>query len=109
MKDIKRKKGFTLVELLAVIAIVAILVIIALPNIMGYFNTSKRKTFVLEAKSLYKAAIEKKLLDSNENYVYSTGFLDITGGKDLEYSISTNKNGQVICFQVANSKSMFKY
>ncbi len=42
------KKGFTLVELLAVIAILAILVIIALPNVMGMFNTAKENSFNTE-------------------------------------------------------------
>ena len=32
------KKGFTLVELLAVIAILAILVIVAMPNVLGRFK-----------------------------------------------------------------------
>ena len=32
------KKGFTLVQLLAVIAILAVLVIIALPNVLKMFN-----------------------------------------------------------------------
>ena len=32
------KKGFTLVELLAVIAILALLIIIALPNVLEMFN-----------------------------------------------------------------------
>ena len=50
----KNKKGFTLVELLAVIAILAILVIIALPNVMGMFNTAKSKSFVTEAQAIYK-------------------------------------------------------
>ena len=34
------KKGFTLVELLAVIAIVVILVVIAIPNILKMFNSN---------------------------------------------------------------------
>ena len=33
-----KKKGFTLVELLAVIAILAILVIVAMPNVLGMFK-----------------------------------------------------------------------
>lgn len=33
-----KKDGFTLVELLAVIAILALLVIIALPNVLKIFN-----------------------------------------------------------------------
>ena len=39
-----KKKGFTLVELLAVIAILALLVIIALPNVLKMFNQAKKDT-----------------------------------------------------------------
>ena len=35
------KKGFTLVELLAVIAILALLVIVAMPNVLEMFNACK--------------------------------------------------------------------
>ncbi|UKI58404.1 MAG: prepilin-type N-terminal cleavage/methylation domain-containing protein [Clostridium sp.] len=37
------KKGFTLVELLAVIAILAILVLVAVPNVLGMFNNAKKR------------------------------------------------------------------
>ena len=40
------KKGFTLVELLAVIAILALIVIIALPNVFSMFNEAKKDTFL---------------------------------------------------------------
>lgn len=49
-----KKKGFTLVELLAVIAILAILVVIAMPNVLGMFNSSKKNTFVTEVQSILK-------------------------------------------------------
>lgn len=52
------KKGFTLVELLAVIAILSILVIIAIPNVIGLYNKSKRKLFVTEVKTVYKKVEE---------------------------------------------------
>lgn len=39
------KRGFTLVELLAVIAILALLVIIALPNVLSMFNNAKKIYF----------------------------------------------------------------
>ena len=48
------KKGFTLVELLAVIAILALLIIIALPNVLEMFNRVKKEIFLTEAKNLYK-------------------------------------------------------
>ena len=44
-----KHKGFTLVELLAVIAILALLVIIALPNVLKMFNQAKKfLMFILE-------------------------------------------------------------
>lgn len=58
------KKGFTLVELLAVIAILAILVIIALPNVMGMFNSAKESTFVTEVQSIYKQVATDFVKDS---------------------------------------------
>ena len=109
MKIRKRKKGFTLVELLAVIAILAILVIIAMPNIMGLFRTARKNAFAIEAKNLYKAVIQKNLFNNSGDQLYSTGSLDISGGKDLEYSILTNKTGQIICFQVADQDYMWIY
>ncbi len=59
-----KKKGFTLVELLAVIAILAILVIIALPNVLGMFNSAKKNTFVTELQSIYDTASKQFISDS---------------------------------------------
>ena len=105
----KNKKGFTLVELLAVVAVLAILVIIAMPNILGLFKTARKNTFIVESRTLYNEVKKQELFDSNKSKIYSTGTLDISGGKDLEYSISTNESGQIICFQVANSQYMWIY
>ena len=59
-----RKKGFTLVELLAVIAILALLIIIALPNIMSLFNSSKKESFTTEIKTIARAAEQQWMNDS---------------------------------------------
>ena len=42
----KNRKGFTLVELLAVIVILAIIMIIAIPSVLGTLETARQKTFV---------------------------------------------------------------
>ena len=58
---IMNKKGFTLVELLAVIAFLAILVIIALPNVLGMFNQAKMDTFTTETKEMVKITQQQYL------------------------------------------------
>ena len=58
------KKGFTLVELLAVVAILSILVIIALPNIMGMFSNAKERLFLTEVKRIYRGALQWQDLKS---------------------------------------------
>ena len=42
----KNRKGFTLVELLAVIVILANIMIIAIPSVLGTLETARQKTFV---------------------------------------------------------------
>ena len=102
------KKGFTLVELLAVIAILAILVIIALPNVIKLYNNAKKNTFLTEAKTVYKEAANKYITESMKgnkvNYISSTkNSLELNGSKDIEYKISLNNDGSIRRFQVKNN------
>ena len=60
------KKGFTLVELLAVIAILSILVIIAIPNVIDLYIKSKKEIFVTEVKNVYKK-VEETYISSKLN------------------------------------------
>ena len=94
------KKGFTLVELLAVIAILAILVIIALPNVMGMFNTAKQNSFNTEVKEIYKTAQQKWMIDhmattGQQTYTRSSMEKDLSGRKEIEFSITFEKSGKV--------------
>ena len=57
-------KGFTLVELLAVIVILAIIMIIAIPNVLNVLNTSKQKTFGEYVTKVYTKAQEQRVSDS---------------------------------------------
>lgn len=56
MKKSTNKKGFTLVELIVVIAIIGVLAAILVPSMMGYVKSSKISAANSSAKSVYNAA-----------------------------------------------------
>ena len=56
MNKINNKKGFTLVELLAVIVIMGILMMVAIPSVTRTIENSRKDTFVDIAKSYANAA-----------------------------------------------------
>ena len=56
MKKIKNNnKGFTLIELLAVIVILAILVMVAIPAVTKYLESSRQNTYIDTARSAVDA------------------------------------------------------
>ena len=103
------KKGFTLVELLAVIAILAILVIIALPNVIKLFNDSKKNSFLTEAKTVYSEVSKKYISESMKgnklSYVSSEDDtkLEMTG-RDLQYCVLLNTDGTIKSMKVSNGE-----
>lgn len=54
-KNLKNKKGFTLVEVIVVIVIIAILAAIMLPSLTGYIDEANGKAAILEARNVYAA------------------------------------------------------
>ncbi|MBO4601236.1 MAG: type II secretion system protein [Bacilli bacterium] len=57
------KKGFTLVELLAVIVILAVVILIAVTAVIPRMNKAKKNAFKDEALAFIKAANEKSVLE----------------------------------------------
>ncbi len=55
MKLNKKKKGFTLIELMAVIAIVAILAAVLVPTVSGYIDRSKKTALITQIRSVVNA------------------------------------------------------
>ena len=129
MKIFMKKKGFTLVELLAVIAILAILVIIALPNVMGMFNTAKKNSFTTEIKEIYKQAqqqwISDSMMSTGEIAYYRAGTvancstsngegqncnkIDLTGRTQLNYFIIITKAGKITHYYVSDGSYQYAY
>ena len=101
-----KNKGFTLVELLAVIAILALLVIIALPNVLKMFNQAKKDTFLTEAKTIYKEISKKYISEAMKGNKIS----DISNDNNklelesnaLKYNVKLNNDGSIKKFEVSN-------
>ena len=88
------KKGFTLVELLAVIAILAILMLLITPNILDLFIKGKEDVFRTQVQSIWKSADREYVTDMTSGilpgpYCYN-GKADGTDGNNV-LSISENK------------------
>ena len=101
-----KNKGFTLVELLAVIAILALLVIIALPNVLSMFNGAKKDTFLTEAKNIYKEISKKYISETMRgnkinNISNDNNKLDLESN-NLKYNIELDDFGNIKRFQVSN-------
>ncbi len=70
----KNEKGFTLIELIIVIAILAIIAAVAVPNILGAVDNSRKATDVSNAKIIQNAAAQ--VMAKNEdasNAEFGTG------------------------------------
>ena len=53
------RKGFTLVELLAVIAILAILLLLVTPNVLNMFTNGRKDAFITNYQSVWRTATEQ--------------------------------------------------
>ena len=65
LNKIKEKKGFTLAELLIVVAIIAVLVAIAIPVFMGQLEKSRESTDLANIRAAYAEVMAKALEESN--------------------------------------------
>ena len=81
MREIRRREGFTLIELMIVVALIGILAAIAIPSFMGYQARSRRAESFSNLAAI--AVLQKGGAATTGSYFDSGNALDIiqTGGQ----------------------------
>ena len=93
----KKEKGFTLVELLAVIVILAIILVIAVPKVMDIINDSKisslKTTTSLIASSAEKQYMQNKVLGKTDT-IKCTDVVKLNGTQYGKCKVTFDENGK---------------
>lgn len=116
----KKKKGFTLIELMAVIAIIAILAAVLVPTVTGYINRAKKTAVVTQVRNVVSAvetynATADNPIDTGKNQDASktvkVGEIPNLVGDDLLSAKSINKLGTMtidVAYEINENQNAVK-
>ena len=80
MKNRKAKKGFTIIELVIVIAVIGILAAVLIPTFSGVIDNAKKTAAQSDASTAYEQYVFNRLSDENNKVDPSTDHFYIHSG-----------------------------
>ena len=108
MKKLTNKKGFTLVEMLIVVAIMIVLVAVAIPTFSTQVDKANRAADLANERSAKAVATTEYLANDLEAGTYpfiaETGKLGTKGGETSGYGKSTNVKGDYIIVTISDGE-----
>lgn len=97
------KKGFTIVELVIVIAVIAILAAVLIPTFSGVITKANQSAVTQTAAALYKEAYALDLADGTLDAKEGDTAITTVAGKDVTYSASQSGDTITIEFSYTDA------
>lgn len=72
-RNLRNKKGFTLIEVIVVLVILTILIAIAVPSVMKYIDDANEAKYLAEARAVYVTAEAEIVKDYAPDKTYEVG------------------------------------
>lgn len=95
------KKGFTIVELVIVIAVIAILAAVLIPTFSGIVEKANKSSVQQEAANLYKEVLAIDLADGKQDGKDNSKEITTDSEKAFDYTIA---NDGSVTFKTGNDK-----
>ena len=109
MKNLKNKKGFTLVELVIVIAVIAILAAVLIPTFSNVVQKANESKELQQVTNAYKEALAEAL--ANDGYISGNKTISYTVGNDTKTATGeyVEAGGYAFVFTNEKTATIFTY
>ena len=109
----KKKNGFTLLEIIVVVMILGVLLLFIMPKVLDRFAEGRKATFKNQVRSVMKSATEKRMVDlaydrasnvycSDESLFNGCSIIE-TDSDGADFIVILNNDGKIISAGVKNS------